>query len=199
MIAVDIEQGSQEWLLARVGIPTASKFDSIITTKGEPSKEFQKYLYQLAGERVTGIPSESFSNGWTERGSKFEDEARNHYSLFRDVEIQQVGICYLNEDKKIGCSPDGLIGEDGGLELKCPAIHTHVEYLIQNKVPTKYFTQVQGNLYVTGRKWWDFVSFYPGIKPLVIRCERDEAFIAKLDAALRDFCKQLEELVLKIQ
>lgn len=199
MITLDIEQGSVEWLSARCGIPTASNFDKIVTTKGELSKQAQKYLYQLAGERVTGIPSENFESTWMARGKEVEQEARDFYELMSNETVEQVGICYLNEDKKVGCSPDGLVGEEGLLELKCPAIFTHVGYLVEGKLPTEYFTQVQGQLFVTGRKWSDFVSYYPGIRPLIVRVQRDEEFIKKLESALNDFCKQLEETVERIR
>lgn len=198
MVTLDIEQGTDEWLQARVGIPTASNFDKIVTTKGELSKQSKKYMYQLAGERITGKPAESFKSGYMERGNVLEDEARDYYSLVTGNDLQSVGIAYLDESRRIGCSPDSLVNDDGGLELKCPAIHTHVEYLLKNKVPTEYFTQVQGCLYVTGREWWDFMSYYPGLKPLLVRVNRDEAFITKLKEALGSFCEELDEVVKEI-
>ena len=110
-----------------------------------------------------------------------------------------VGLCYLDEHRNFSCSPDGLVGEDGGLEIKCPLIHTHVEYLLDGKLPTKYVQQVQGSMLISGRKWWDFMSYYPGLKPLVVRVERDEKFIAKLKDELNKFCFELKAIVQKLK
>ena len=198
MITLEIEQQSPEWAAARLGIPTASEFDKIITTKGEPSKQAQKYLYQLAGERVSGFKEETYTNASMARGVLLEAEAREFYELTQDVQIQQVGFCFQDEALKFGCSPDGLVGEDGLIEIKCPIISTHVGYLLDGGLPMDYFQQVQGQLFVTGRKWTDFVSYYPGLKPLKIRVLRDEPFLLKLKAALDSFCVELETVIKKI-
>jgi putative phage-type endonuclease len=199
MIIVDVLQGSPEWLVARLGIPTASGFDRIITTRGEPSKQAQKYMYQLAAERITGVKEESYQNGAMQRGTEMEAEARAMYELISGNEVKIVGVCYLNEKKLYGCSPDGLIGEDGVIEIKCPTSAVHVAYLLDGGLPTEYFQQVQGQLFVTGREYVDFFSFYPGIKPLLIRIERDEKFIKSLETELKEFCKKLDEITKKIK
>lgn len=198
MITLDLEQRSQEWHQARLGIPTASNFDKIVTTKGELSKSAEKYMWQLAGERVSGIVQASFKSDYMERGSNVETEAIGFYELIRDTEIKRVGFC-LHDSKRYGCSPDGLVGDDGGVQIKCPIISTQVGYLLNGKLPTDYFQQVQGELMITGRKWWDFVSYLPGLKPLIVRVERDEAFISKLESALETFCNELEKIVEKIK
>lgn len=199
MISVEMEQRSPEWTAARVGIPTASSFDKIITTKGDLSKQAQKYICQLAGERILGISEESFHSQMMDRGAERELEAAKFYELTNDVEIHRVGICYLDEEKNVACSPDGLVGDKGLVEIKCPMIATHVGYLLADDLPTEYFQQVQGQLYITGREWCDFLSYYPGLKPLLIRVMRDEVFIKKLADALKDFSKQLEATVNKIK
>lgn len=199
MISVDMDQRSPEWMKARLGIPTASSFDKIVTTKGEPSKQAQKYLYQLAGERVCGTQDESFHSAMMDRGAEREKEAVQFYELTKDVEIHRVGVCYLDEDKKFSCSPDGLVGEKGLVEIKCPMIATHVAYLMDDDLPTEYFQQVQGQLFITGREWCDFLSYYPGLKPLLIRVLRDEEFIKKLESALKEFGKQLDIVEAKIR
>lgn len=191
MIVLDVEQGTEEWAKARVGIPTASKFDQIVTSDGKPSKQRTKYLYSLAAEKVTGKPLESYQNEAMLRGLEMEAEARAFYELQNDVTVQSVGICYLDSAQNIGASPDGLVGDDGGLEIKCPMAATHVSYLLEKKLPTEYFQQVQGNLYVTGRKWWDFMSYYPGMKPFIVRVERDEKFIEALSLAVDEFNEDL--------
>jgi hypothetical protein len=184
-------QGSPEWFTARAGTPSASCFDQIITTKGAPSKQAQKYLYQLAGERIAGVKADSYQNAAMQRGLELEAEARQLFEMVKDVEVRQVGICYFDEQKRFSCSPDGLM-EMEGLEVKCPLIHTHVGYLLDGKLPTEYFCQVQGSMLVTGFEAWFFESYYPGLPPLIIRVERDYKFTAALKVALDAFCEQLD-------
>lgn len=198
MKIIQCQQQTPEWYQVRCGIPSASNFEKIITTKGEPSKQAQKYMYKLAGEKVCGIAEESYQNGAMLRGVELEAEAREFYELINDVKVEQVGFC-MTDDETIGCSPDGLVGDDGLIEIKCPSMAVHVEYMINDKLPADYFQQVQGGLFVTGRKWSDFVSYYPGIKPFIIRVERDEDFISSLDNQLKQFCEGLNEVVNKIK
>ena len=198
MIILDVEQGSLAWLQARAGLPCSSNFDRIITTKGEPSAQRQKYLYTLTGERLTGMPMETYTNGNIERGKELEAEARAAYEFITDNEVKQVGFC-LNEGRSYGNSPDGLIGEDGGLEIKCPTLSVAVEYLDKGKLPTAYWQQLQGALLVTGREWWDFCSYFPGLPPLIVRVERNEEFIEKLHDELVVFCIELDELTARIK
>jgi len=148
MIRLDVMQGSIEWWEARVGRPSASCFDKIITTKGEPSKQAKNYLYELAGERIAGAKPDIYQNAAMLRGLELEAEARAYFELVEDLEVQQTGICYT-DDKRFSCSPDGLFGETG-IEIKCPLIHTHVGYLLAGDLPIEYFQQVQGSMLVTG-------------------------------------------------
>ena len=192
MIRVDCEQGGEQWHLERLGRPSASRFGEIVTTKGEPSKQAEKYLYALAGERIVGVAPESYQNAAMVRGLELEPEARQVYELLHDVEVEQVGTCYPDEQKRYGASPDGLVGEDGLLEIKAPSLPVAVEYLMAGKCPTKYICQVQGQLLVTGRAWCDFLSYFPGLTPLVVRVERDDKLIAALKVALEEFCDKLD-------
>ena len=199
MLIIDCEQMSEQWFALRTGIPTASNFDKIVTTKGDKSKQREKYLWQLAGERVTGIKEETFQNGTMKRGIEMESEARTLYELMTGQEIQTAGLCFQNEKKLCACSPDGLIGEDGGIEIKCPTLAVHVGYLLAGKLPTIYFQQIQGSLYITGRKWWVFFSYYPGMKPLLIKVDRDEAFIKALDHEMKIFCAEIDKVTNEIR
>lgn len=192
MIMLDIEQGSEEWIQARLGIPTASEFSKIVTTKGLKSAQSNDYMNKLLAEWLLNAPVSSYTNDWMERGHEVEDEARQFYSFTQDTEVKQVGIVYKDERKLIASSPDGL-PNDGGLELKCPAPGTHVKYLLGGKLPTEYVIQVQGNLYVTGREWWDFMSYYPGLQPFIIRAYRDEELIKKMDSYLNKFVDEMLE------
>ena len=197
MKVLNFEQRSPEWFAARIGIPTASNFADIMTTKGEPSKQREKYLLKLAGEKVSGTVQETFKSAAMEHGIITEDEARKMYELVSGNTVEQVGFCV--SDDGYGASPDGLIGEDGCLEIKCPMIHTHVKYLLDGTLPTEYFQQVQGQLLVTGRKWCDFVSYFPGLKPLIVRVEPDKKFHATLHNSLVVFIEELNLIIEKIK
>ena len=197
MKIINCEQGTKEWFDSKLGIPSASNFDKIITTRGVVSKSKIKYLYRLAGEKVSGIMEETYQNAAMARGVEMEHEARNLYSVITGKQVQEVGFC-VNEGKYIfGASPDGLVNDEGCIEIKCPTIAVHVEYLLKNDLPTAYFQQVQGQLFVTDRKWCDFVSYYPGIKSLIIRVERDEKFINALKTELKLFCLELDDVIEK--
>lgn len=189
MIILDIDQGSDEWLQARAGIPTASNFDKIVTSKGDPSKSATAYRHKLLGEWLAG-PEESFKSDAMDRGNALEGDARSLYSVFRDKDIGQVGLIYKDDTRLVSCSPDGLM-DNGGLEIKCPLAHTHIKYLMDNKLPSKYIAQVQGSMYVTGMDTWDFMSYHPKIAPLILTIERDNDYISKMNELIEKFIVKL--------
>jgi len=197
MLIVNCEQNTPEWYEARLGIPTASGFDRIITTKGEVSKSREKYLYELAGEIVTGEQFVGYSNGNMDRGHEREQESREYYEFINMIKMDRPGFVYFDENKEFGCSPDGLVGKDGGFETKDAAPHIHIDRLENGWSQAQYYQQVQGSLYVTGRKWWDLQSYSRGFTPLVVRFERDEDFIRKLAVEIRRFNNDLKKLVEK--
>jgi len=198
MIIIDAPQLSEEWFAARAEIgPTASNFDKIVTSKGLPSKQAQKYLYERAGERIAGFKGDSYQSFAMQRGIELEEEARSLFELIHGIEVKQVGFC-MSDDKTFGCSPDGLL-EDSGLEIKCPLIHTHVDYLLSGELPSAYIQQVQGSMLVTGFKYYWFISYYPGLPPLIIRVERDTEFLIKLKVALDNFCVELNQVESKLR
>ena len=190
------EQGSPEWLAARLGIPSASMFAKLVTTKGIWSASADAYINQLVAERLTGEREEVFQSHHMLRGTELEPDARDLYSLISDAEVTEVGFC-LHDTLSAGCSPDGLIGAEGGLEIKAPAPATHVEYLRGGVLPSKYKQQVMGCLWITGREWWDFVSYHPTMKPLIVRVERDEEYIAALEKCVTKAVNLIEENVEK--
>lgn len=199
MKIIDVEQRTDLWYEARLGKPSASSFDKIVTTEGKPSKTRQKYLYALAAERASGLTEDKFQSQAMLNGIEREDTARKFYELVRGVEVKQVGFCVI-DDEKYGCSPDGLIGDNGGIEIKCPMGGTHVGYFMNSgEVPLEYFTQVQGNLLVTQREWWEFVSYYPGLKPVIVREEPNAVFQRLLKSELDAFCQELDDLVEKLK
>lgn len=198
LIENSFEQRSPEWYAAKAGIPSASNFDKIITTTGQPSKQAEKYMYQLAGERLLGKIEEGYCNAAMTRGIEMEPEARQFYEVLHDCEVEQVALVYRDERKLYSCSPDGLL-PSGGLEIKCPSLAVHIEYMLGGKLPATYYQQVQGSLFVTGLEWWDFESYYPGVKPFLIRVEPDLKFHAKLEAALEQFCTELDKITDKLR
>lgn len=199
MIKVDIQQGTPEWFTARAGIPTASCFDKIITPKTmKPSSQAKNYMYQLAGERLAGCKTETYQNAIMQRGTEMEVEARQLFEMTYGVEVKQVGLVYPDEKKLCSCSPDGLM-ELEGLEIKCPLIHTHVSYLLANELPGDYICQVQGSILITGFSSWNFMSYYPGLPPLIIKVERDDKFCAALKVELEAFCEELDLVEKKLR
>lgn len=199
MIIIECQQGQEQWQSVRCGIPSASNFDKLVTSKGELSKQWEKYLYTLAGERLIGNKAESWQSEAMKRGTEMEAEARQLYELITGNTVKQIGFAYYDDRKLYGCSPDGLIDPDGLLELKCPTLAIAVEYLLKGKLPTEYFQQVQGQLLCTQRKWVDFMSYYPGLKPFLIRVERDEKFITQLKLSLENFCHELDQVEAKLR
>ena len=193
---IECVQGSVEWFNARRGIPSASNFDKIVTTKGTRSTQREKYLYRLAGEAICGASEETFQSMAMARGTELEAEAREYYSFLKNATIDPAGF-FLKDG--YGASPDGLVGQEGLIELKCPLIATHVSYLLDNKLPTEYFQQVQGELLSSDRKWCDFMSYYPGLRPLIIRVQRDETFLTLLKIELKAFCDDLESVIERIK
>lgn len=192
MILHDVVQGSEEWRRLRMGVPTASEFHRILTPGGKPSASAESYLYELLGELLMSRPMETPTYSWMQRGNDLEEDASNWYELQRDTATKIVGFC-TTDDGTIGASPDRLVGDDGLLEIKCPAPDTHVRYLLfpEKGVEKAYKVQVMGQLYVTERAWCDVVSYHPELPSVIVRVERDEEYIAKLDAALHAFAEQL--------
>jgi hypothetical protein len=162
-----------------------------------PSQARLKYLRTLAGEIIRGTPEEEgFSSPAMERGKIMEAEARDLYAFARGVEPVQVGFV---RSGNAGASPDSLIGDDGGLEIKTALAHIQIERLQKDELPSEHKAQVHGNLWITERAWWDFVSYSPGLPPLIVRVERDEAYIAKIAAAVDAFNSELAALVEKVR
>lgn len=188
------EQGTEEWLQARCGIPTASEFKSILA-KGE-GKMRRAYLMKLAGEIITGKPSDSYSNAHMERGHEMEPEARATYAFIHDVEVQQVGFI---RNGRAGCSPDGLIGDDGGAEIKTKLPHLMVETILRGTIPPEHVAQVQGSLWVTEREWWDFSAYWPGFPLFTVRAFRDEPYIRALAEAVDALNEELDAIVAKVR
>lgn len=188
----DCVQGEPEWFECRRGIVTASRFADVLA-KGQGITR-RKYLYTLAGEVLTGEYAESYSNAHMERGHEMEADAVNLYAFQRDVEPLTVGFMRCG---RAGCSPDRLLGTDGMLEAKSKLPHLQLEVLERDDLPPEHKAQVQGQLWVSGREWCDFVSYWPRLPLFVKRVDRDEKYIATLAQAVADFVGELDALVAK--
>lgn len=193
MIVYDhYQQGSEEWHKAHLGIPTASQFSRIVTAStGKPSSSAGDYIAELIAERLTGCSDAMFGSDWMARGTALEARARSSYEFLSDSDVTVPGFC-TNDAGTAGCSPDGLVGEDGGVEIKCPMPKHHIANILSGGVPAKYKPQIHGSLYLTGRDWWDFVSYCDGLPTHIHRVERDD-YTDKVGAALDSFIQRLAE------
>ena len=199
MEVFEIEQGTPEWLAARAGLPTASRFADVIAQKGPRGgipRGRQTYLYKLAGEIITGEPMDNYSNAHMERGHDLEDEARDLYAFLRDVEPKQVGFI---KNGLCGASPDALVGDDGLFETKSALAHIQIERLLSGILPPEHKAQCQGQLMVSQRSYVDFMSYCRGLPPLIVRVERDEKYMAELKTGVEAFVEELNQLVTKIR
>lgn len=195
---IECEQGSDLWLEARRGKVTSSMF-AAATSKGE-GKTKHTYMCKLLAERLTGNLVENYTNSKLDWGKEHEAAARAMYSFETGLEVVQVG--FVRNGEHIGASPDGLVGDDGMVQFKCPDSHTHISYLLKKTTPTTYLKQIQGEMWCCGRLWSDFVSFDPHnpYKDIfIVRVHRDEEFIRKLAEGVNEFVVELlrQEKIIK--
>lgn len=196
---ISCEQGSAEWFEARCGIVTASEFSTVMAKgkDGGASVTRTNYMHRLAGEIVTGEPDpDVYTNAHMERGKEMEDEARNLYAYLKNLDPQRVG--FIRNGQK-GASPDALIGDDGGLEIKSATRTVQIGRIKRDDLPPEHKAQVQGNIWVSGRDWWDFVSYCPKLPPLIKRVHRDDIYIKQMSAAVDVFNEELALLVERIR
>lgn len=198
MQIIECDQNTEEWHKARMGIPTASMFATVMASGrgGGDSKTRATYMRKLAGEIITGEPMEGFTNKDLERGHAMEPDARNYYSLVTGNTPNLVGFI-RNGDK--GGSPDALIGDDGVLEIKTAAPHILIGYIEADKFPSEHVAQCQGNLWVSGRDWLDLVVYWPKMPTFIKRIERDPAYIAGLTKGVAEFNAELAALVERVR
>lgn len=199
-----MEQRSPEWFAARLGKATASRIaDAIATTKSGWGASRANYAAELVAERLTGVAADRYQNGTMLWGTETEPEARAVYSFRQDVDVVEVGFVDHPQIGMSGASPDGLIGGDGLLELKCPNTSTHIATLLGQSVPSKYLTQIHWQLACTGRQWCDFASYDPRLpetmRLFVQRIERDDDEIKRLEALVVDFLGEVDETVANLR
>lgn len=193
-IHTDIAQNGVDWMILRSGKVTASEMDALISPLGKirTGDGVNTYLNQKLCERWMGGPLPSVIGVFDmEQGKLLEERAKPAFTLHTGLEIQNVG--FIETDNGLaGCSPDGMIGNECGVEIKCPRMDTHIGYLLTGELPKQYVAQVQGSMFVTGFKRWHFFSFHRQFPPLHLLIERDEAFQEALGTAIEDFGKQLD-------
>jgi len=199
MIIHDVEQRSEEWYALRLGIPTGSAFSKLITSQGKPSKSLPEYATTLAGEKFSGKELEAWEgNQWTERGKELEIDAKEFYEFTNDVTVDEVGFI-TSDDKTRGCSPDGLVNDDGMTEYKCLKGENHIKAIMYYKKHKKaqpvYIAQTQGQMMIAERKWCDLVFFHPELPTLVIRQIYDEEFCATLNGLIDEVLVERDKIV----
>jgi len=195
---IDCEQGSEAWLQARSGIVTASEFTNVMMTPGPrgglPAGR-EKYMRRLVGELITGKPEDTYRSKDMERGQEMEAEAREHYAYLKDAKPVRIGFV---KNFGAGASPDSLMGDDGLLEIKTnkPSvlieIHESCTVPGNSIIPSEHIDQVQGQLWITQRKWCDYFCYWPGMKPYLVRVPRDERRIAELKVGVTRFLAELK-------
>lgn len=189
------EQGSEEWHEAKLGVVSTSNFDKVLNTGSGRGL----YMRKLAAERLTGITQLGYSNENMENGLEVEPQAREYYEDLKGCLIEQVG--FIKRDDWVGTSPDGLVSNDGQIEIKCPIPSTHIENILKAKMPAFYRSQVQGQLWITERKWCDWISYCPAVKDrpfFSVRVFRDEEYIKELAIKVIMFVNELKEMLEKI-
>jgi len=199
-----MEQGTPEWFNSRLGKVTASRVaDVLATIKSGESASRRNYRMQLVCERLTGKKEETFTNAHMERGIELEPIARSLYEMDSGLFVKEIAFVEHPTIKMAGCSPDGLVSEDGLIEIKCPTVANHIETLTSNAAPSKYIAQMQWQMACTGRKWCDFVSFNvelpDHLQLFVKRVERDDEYIANAEKEVIAFLDEVSETVTKLE
>lgn len=198
MRIVAVEQNSQEWRQARLGHATASRVADIVAkTKTGWGASRSNYAGELIAERLTGVPAEKFTNGAMQWGIEHESDARNAYEMRTETLVTRIGFVLHPSIEMSGASPDGLIGDDGLIEIKAPNTATHIETLLSRAIPSKYITQMQFQMACTERSWCDFVShdsrMPEHLQLFIKRVARDDDMIAALETAVTVFLVELAE------
>jgi putative phage-type endonuclease len=199
----EIIQGTPEWFAQRLGKVTASRVaDVIAKTKSGYSTSRANYLAQLVAERLTGRVAESFSNAAMQHGTETEPLARMAYEAETGLMVTEVAMIDHPTIPMTGASPDGFVGDQGLVEIKCPNTATHIDTLLSDKTQSKYIPQMQWQMACTGKKWCDFVSFDPRLPAdmqlFVARVDRDDAYIAELEAEIKTFLSEVETTVQRL-
>ena len=199
MIDLEIKQGTEEWHQIRLGKVTASRVSDVMSKiKSGESAGRKNYKMDLVVERLTNTPTSSFTNAAMAWGTETEPLARMAYEVHSGNFVETVAFIQHPSIEWFGCSPDGLIGSEGNLEIKCPNTSTHIDYLLAGVPPAKYVPQMQTQMACTGRLWTDFVSYDPRLPPelqlFVVRLDRDEAYIQQIEDEVKQFLDEVKQI-----
>lgn len=199
MNATTLIQGSPEWLAMRSGKVTASRVaDVVAKTKSGWGASRKNYAAELIAERLTGTPAQSYTNAAMQWGLDTEPQARGAYEFFRDATVAEIGFIEHPTIAMTGASPDGLVGDDGMIEVKCPNTATHIDTLLTKVIPGKYVTQMQWQMVCAERAWCDYVSFDPrmpeALQMFVCRIKRDGKRIAELEDLVLEFLAEIDDM-----
>ncbi|MBS4051909.1 MAG: YqaJ viral recombinase family protein [Methylomonas sp.] len=198
-----MKQGSEEWLAARLGKVTASRVaDLTARTKSGYSASRENYMAEIVAERLTGAPAAQYTNSAMQWGTDTEPKARAAYEFYRDMDVVETGFVVHPIIQMSGASPDGLVGDDGLVEIKCPNTATHIDTLLGQAVPGKYVKQMQWQMACTGRKWCDFVSYDPrlpeNLRLFVRRVDKDDPLVVELGKEIVAFLAETDEKIIKL-
>ena len=199
MVDLAIKQGTEEWHQIRLGKVTASRVSDVMSKiKSGESAGRKNYKMDLVVERLTNTPTSSFTNAAMAWGTETEPLARMAYEVHSGNFVETVAFIQHPSIEWFGCSPDGLIGSEGNLEIKCPNTSTHIDYLLAGVPPAKYVPQMQTQMACTGRLWTDFVSYDPRLPPelqlFVVRLDRDEAYIQQIEEEVKQFLDEVKQI-----
>lgn len=197
-----MKQRDPEWFAARCGRVTASRFGDVLATiKSGEAASRRNYKAQIVCERLTGVPQETYQNEAMRFGTEWEPFARIAYEAKTGNIVQEVAFI-THKTELVGASPDGFVGEHGGLEIKVPNTATHIDTLLKGMEP-EHIAQVQGNMWLSSRRWWDFVSYDPRMPEAyqlyIHRVERDDKYIAMLAEAVGKFISEVNELIRRLE
>lgn len=195
MIIHRIHQRTDEWYELKRGRFSASGFSKLMGKK--ENKGYQDELYRVAYERITGQRVETYTNQAMRDGVENEPFARKYYEKKNNVFVDEVG--FIERDEWVGVSPDGLIDNNGMLEIKCPQWNTQIDYLLSYKVPSEYRYQLQGQLWIAEREWVDFLSYREDLDKLEIRVYRDEKIIKELETRVNEAIEEVQEIINKLR
>ena len=205
MTILTTEQRTADWFLARTGKVTASRVKDVMAKlkNGKPAAERDRYLWELVAERLTGQATRHFQNGAMSHGVEYEINARIEFEFRTGQSVQEIGFCIHRELNDFGCSPDGLVGDYGLVEIKCPFNSAvHLQTLIAGEMPAEHMPQVQAQMSVMGREWCDFVSFDPRMPDpfncFITRVNRDEQYIDAMLAEIGAFLKDVEDSLRRV-
>jgi len=197
----DVEQGTEAWLKLRCGCITGSKITEVMQEK--KGAGYANYLAQLCCERLTGCVTETYKNAYMDRGNEDEPAARDCYSFITGNDVQQVSFIKHPSIECFGVSPDGLIGNDGMVEIKRKIPAIHIDYIFKNRIPPEYVKQMTAQLACSGREWNEFVSYCPelpeNMQLFICRMHRDNDAIAEMEKRVIEFDSAVEKMISELR